>query len=90
MEGPGVDQVASQAASQVIPMGAPTQEPGTPVTAGADAGAGPGAEALGLIPQAKQDLQANIKYLPVYEYMANQEGAPWALRNLVRKIKAGM
>ena len=78
------------AAGNVIPMGAPSQDPGTPVTAGANAGAGPGMEALGLIPQKKQDMDAQIKYLPVLEYMANQEGAPWALRNAVRKIKASM
>lgn len=76
------------AAGNVIPIGAPSQDPGTPVTAGANAGAGPGMEALGMIPQKQQDINDQVKYLPVLEYMANQEGAPWALRNAVRKIKA--
>lgn len=76
------------AAANVIPMGAPSMDPGTPVTAGAAAGAGPGLEALGMTPQKQQDMDAQVKYLPVLEYMANQEGAPWALRNAVRKIKA--
>lgn len=78
------------AAANVIPMDAPSQDPGTPVTAGAAAGGGPGLEALGLVPQKQQDMNAQIKYLPVLEYMANQEGAPWALRNAVRRIKASM
>lgn len=78
------------AAANVTPINAPTQEPNTPVTAGANLGMGPGIEALGLVPQKQQDMNGQIKYLPVLEYMANQEGAPWALRNAVRKIKASM
>jgi hypothetical protein len=78
------------AAANVIPLSAPSQDPGTPVTAGAAAGAGAGPEALGLVPQSQQDMNNQIKYLPVLEYMANQEGAPWALRNAVRRIKASM
>lgn len=35
---------------QVTPMGAPTERPNEPVTAGADAGAGPGTDALGISP----------------------------------------
>lgn len=88
----GLDQAPqpNPAAGSVIPMGAPSMDPGTPVTAGAAMGAGPGNEALGIVPQSQQDMKAQIVNLPVYEYMANQEGAPWALRNLVRKIKASM
>lgn|SRR5512139_442010 len=78
------------AAANVIPFGAPTQDPDTPVTAGAAAGAGPGPEALGLVSHAQQDMDAQIRNLPVLEYMANQEGAPWALRQAVRRIKAAM
>jgi hypothetical protein len=78
------------AAANVIPFSAPTQDPNTPVTAGADAGAGPGAEALGLVSHSQQDMESQIRNLPVLEYMANQEGAPWALRQAVRRIKAAM
>lgn len=38
----------------VIPLTAPSQRPDEPVTSGAAAGAGPGPEALGLVPQAQQ------------------------------------
>lgn len=75
------------AAQNVVPLTAPTQDPNTPVTDGASAGPGLGMEALGLTSQRQQDLQKYLPYLPVFEYMANQEGASWAARNLVRELK---
>lgn len=74
--------------SRVTGLGEPTNQPGTPVTDGAALGAGAGMEALGLANQAQEDLQGLVPYLPVLEYMANQPGASWAMRNQVRKIKA--
>jgi hypothetical protein len=81
-------QAAAQAAANVIPFGAPTQEPGIPVTDGAEAGAGVGMNALGLPVEQEEDVSRFIPYLPVLEYMANQEGASWAMRNIVRRLKA--
>lgn len=93
-QSPGGDIVqggaTNPAMGNVVPINAPTQEPSTPVTAGANVGMGPGQEALGLVSHNQQDMNDQIKNLPVLEYMANQEGAPWALRNAVRKIKASM
>lgn len=74
-------------ANQVVPIGEPSLNPGMPVTDGAAAGAGAGLEALGLVPQSDQDMQKWMSYLPVLEYMANQEGASWAMRNVVRQLK---
>lgn len=74
--------------SGVVPMGAPTQRPGEPVTAGAAMGAGPGVEALGINDDddpAWQDLRDN---LPALELMANQPSAGRALRQFVRRIRA--
>ena len=79
---------AATAASNVIPMNAPTQEPNTPVTAGAALGMGPGTEALGLPDQQVEDVSRYLPWLPVLEFMANQEGASWAMRNMVRRLKA--
>lgn len=76
------------AAASVIPMNAPSQQPGTPVTAGAALGMGPGTEALGLPDQTVEDMSRYLPWLPVLEYMANQEGASWAMRNVVRRLKA--
>lgn len=74
----------------VIPFGAPSTMSGTPITDGAALGSGAGMEALGLVNQPQQDMSRLIPYLPVLEFMANQDGASWATRNLVRKLKAGM
>lgn len=75
-------------AGRVIGLGEPTGQPGTPVTDGAAMGAGAGMEALGLDDQRKVDLEGLTPYLPVLEFMANQPGASWAMRNVVRKVKA--
>ncbi len=75
-------------ASRVVPMGEPTAQPGTPVTDGAALGAGAGQEALGLADQRTADLEKLVPYLPVLEFMANQPGASWSMRNIVRKAKA--
>jgi hypothetical protein len=71
-----------------VPFGAPTAQPGVPVTAGAASGPGPGPEALGIPNQAMQDQQELLRYLPVYQHMANQPGSPSAARNLVRSLMA--
>ena len=75
-------------ASRVVGMNEPTGQPGVPVTDGAAMGPGAGEEALGLQDQAKADLEGLVPYRPVLEFMANQPGASWAMRNVVRKAKA--
>lgn len=74
--------------SRVVGLGEPSQQPGVPVTDGAALGAGRGEEALGLTDQKQADLESVLPYLPVLEFMANQPGASWAMRNTVRKAKA--
>ncbi len=74
--------------SRVVGLDQPTAQPGVPVTDGAAMGAGAGEEALGLTDQRKADLEGLTPYLPVLEFMANQPGASWAMRNVVRKVKA--
>lgn len=68
-------------------FGAETEMPGTPVTDGAALGAGAGTSALGLTPARDVDMEKLIAYLPVFEHMANQPGAPKSTRNLVRQLK---
>lgn len=70
-----------------VDFGAPTQQPDTPVTDGAALGPGAGLEALGLTPQVDDDMQRLLKYLPVFEHMANQPGSSKSARNLVRSLK---
>lgn len=69
-------------------FGEPTQQPDTPVTAGADLGAGPGSDALGITDQQDADLKDLLGYLPVFEHMASQPGSSKGARNLVRSLKA--
>lgn len=84
----GEQAVANPMAQQVVPMGAPSQNPNTPVTDGVALGPGAGPEALGMVPQSEQDMRQWLGYLPVLEYMANQEGASWTMRNVVRQLKS--
>jgi len=72
---------------------APTARPGEPVTAGADAGAGPGMAALGPSPQdmeRQEDLKALAAYMPVLEYMASRPGTSASTRNFVRRLKGAI
>ena len=78
------------AANRVVGLDQPTMQPGVPVTDGAALGAGQGQEALGMADQGEEDLKSVIPYLPVLEFMANQPGASWAMRNTVRQVKALM
>lgn len=85
---PGGDTAQPAAAPiPMTPFGAPTEQPGVPVTDGAALGAGAGLEALGLNPQKDEDLQRLVQYLPVLEHMASQPGSARAARNLVRQLK---
>lgn len=72
----------------LVGFGEPTAEPGTPVTAGAAAGAGPGMEALNLPPARDADMERLVTWLPALERMANVPGASREARNLVRFIKS--
>ena len=84
--------LASAAASQPLtPLNAPSTRPEEPVTAGADMGAGPGMEALGLPNNAalmNQDVQNMAKYIPYLESVANQPESSNAVRLLVRYLKS--
>lgn len=64
-----------------------TTQPGVPVTSGAATGPGAGPEALGLPDQQGQDVQQLLRYLPVFEFMANQPNSSAAGRNMVRWLK---
>lgn len=71
----------------LVGFDAASQEGDTPVTAGAELGAGPGLEGLELPSQEGEDIQQLLTYLPVFEHMANTPGSSKAARNLVRYLK---
>ncbi len=74
--------------SRVVGLNQPSAQPGVPITDGAAMGPGAGEEALGLQDQRQVDLEGLAPYIPVLEFMANQPGSSWAMRNVVRKVKA--
>ncbi|SRR6266540_1496421 len=85
------DMVSAPDLSHVVGLGAPTQRPGEPVTAGADSGAGPGSDVLGL-PSVDPGDAGSIQYLrnslPTLELMANMPMASTAFRQFVRRVRA--
>ena len=76
--------------SQVTPLNAPTQQPGMPVTAGADSGAGPGMAALGMsAPQNDPGYQSMQQLIPMFELAANLPSSSFQFRQFVRRLRAG-
>jgi len=72
-------------------MGAPTEQPDVPVTAGASEGAGPGMDALGqAIPPDKADATYLKKYLPTFIAMAERDDTPPSMKTWVRNIIANL
>lgn len=70
----------------VTPLGAPTDRPDEPVTAGVPVGPGPGPEIANLLEDdnGAKDL---AMYLPMLEFMASQPGASSQTRNFVRRLR---
>jgi hypothetical protein len=75
--------------SQVVPFGAPSQRPSEPVTSGADAGAGPGMQALGVAPQQDPSRQYVADALPMFELAALLPFANLEFRQFVRRLRGG-
>jgi hypothetical protein len=78
---------ASSGSPSFIGLGAPSQQPDTPVTAGAAMGAGPGLEALG-IRGAGQDAEQLRQYLPVLIDIAQRDDTLPGTKQWVRNIIA--
>ena len=75
-----------------IPLAAPTQRPGEPVTSGLSLGPGPGPEAIpALAPEAVDPDIANFApYIGGLEQLANLPNASSATRNLVRRLRSAI
>ena len=87
VQGMNFNDLFGDAASRVTPFGSPTTQPDVPVTAGSATGPGAGVEALNLPDQRSEDLQNLQSSMTVLEFMANQPGASWAMRNVIRQVK---
>lgn len=71
----------------VVPFNAPTTRPGEPVTSGADMGAGPGSDALGLPNPQELDLAAMRSRMPALELLAGHPGTDKTVRNAIRRLR---
>ena len=78
--GPGPGAASSvpgpQAATPPTPLGAPTQNPGQPVTAGADAGPGPGFSALGIQNMSTEVQDLRKRYGPILPLLIRKADDP--------------
>lgn len=70
-----------------VPFGAPTTQPGTPVTDGAAVGPGAGLEAItSPLALAQQDAEYFRPYIPTLIEMADSEDTPPSTRAKVREL----
>lgn len=77
--------------AKVIPLSAPTQRPSEPVTAGVDAGPGPGREILGLktpIDTQLQDLSKLSKYMPLMMQFADSPESSGTMKAFVKYLRS--
>lgn len=75
--------------SGITPLSAPSSQPNVPVTSGADAGAGSGSDALGILDPQQADARDLAKYLPAFLEMSQRDDLP-GFRSWVRRIIAQM
>lgn len=77
--------------SAVTPLGAPSQQPGTPVTDGAAVGPGSGAGAVGVYGNpTKADAQWLAQYVPVLIDVAQRSTTTPETKRFIRTVLANM
>ena len=86
--GGGNTAPAGPSPADMIPFGAPTQNPGEPVTAGAALGPGIGPEAAGIASDESATVDQLAPLLKSLELMANLPSATPQTRAWVRALKA--
>jgi len=76
------------AGSGVMPMDAPSERPHEPITAGVDAGPGPGSEVMGTgkIDEASE-IQKIKSYLPLLQQHLDNPDVPDSVRALYRYVR---
>ena len=75
----------------IVPLNAPSQRPNEPVTAGADAGAGPDMSSLGLgakdVAATAESRAIMASYVPALLNIASQPGTSPETRNIIRQLR---
>ena len=77
--------------ASVIPFTEPTRRPGEPVTAGANAGPGPGREVLGMkssVDSQVEDLSKLAKYLPALIQYADSPQSTGTMKAFVKYLRS--
>jgi hypothetical protein len=77
--------------ADVVPLTQPTQRPAEPVTAGVDAGPGPGREALGLkspVDTQLEDLAKLAKYMPLMMQFADSPQSSGTMKAFVKYLRS--
>lgn len=77
--------------ADVVPLTAPTQRPNEPVTAGVDAGPGPGREVLGLkspVDNQLKDLSKLSKYMPLMMQFADSPESTGTMKAFVKYLRS--
>jgi hypothetical protein len=77
--------------ANVVPLTAPTNRPNEPVTAGIDAGPGPGSEVLGLktpVDTQLQDLSVLAKYMPMFESFADSPESSGTTKAFIKYLRS--
>lgn len=81
----------AKAGPNIIPLGAPTNRPMEPVTAGVNAGPGPGSEILGLktpVDTQLQDLSVLAKYMPLMERFADSPESSGTTKAFIKYLRS--
>lgn len=87
---PSASGPATQAAPSFTGLGAPTQQPDVPVTAGASQGPGPGMEALGIRGANTMDADELKRYLPTLIDIAQRDDTLPGTKRWIRTIIASL
>ena len=77
--------------ANVVPLNAPTQRPSEPVTAGVDAGPGPGREILGIkspVDAQVEDLTMLSKYMPLMAQFADSPDSTGTMKAFVKYLRS--
>ena len=78
--------------ANIVPFNAPTRRPDEPVTAGVDAGPGPGREILGIdkspVDTQTEDLARLAKYMPLMMQFADSPQSSGTMKAFVRYLRS--
>lgn len=77
--------------ADIVPLNAPTRRPTEPITAGVDAGPGPGREILGLkspIDSEVEDLSKVAKYMPLLIQFADSPQSSGTMKAFIKYLRS--